>query len=529
MLDHVESLLDKSLLLQVGQEGEEPRLTMLETIREYGLERLQESGEAETIQWAHAVYYLALAEEAEPQLQGAQQAVWLERLDKEYENLRAALQWLVGREEKEMALRLAGALMRLCYVRGYLSEGRQWLERACIQKGEVAVSVQIKVLVGLTWLAYYQNDIERLKLLGEQARELSAELTEKRDIANVLKIQGFVAGAKGDYAAARALYEKGLTISRELGDNRGIAESFSIAAHESFSRSDYASARTLCEECVKLYKGLGDKWRMGEMLFFLADTNFYQGDYKMVRSLIKEGLAIWRELGQPRSLIYEESLRILGEVSFIQGDYTTAHSCLNESLAMARELGNCWASSSALGILGQISLHRGDYVIAQALLEESLIYGREMRDVPIITRGLSSLGCIAFSQGNHVQARALYEELLQMSEAKGNSAIMGPCLEELAGVVAAQGHHIWAAHLWGAAEKLNETASFDKSLITSPPDRVPAPRQSGNSVSLHYPTFSKPRMETVRTELGKEAFAAAWEEGRAMTPGEAIFRVVDSF
>src|SRR5712692_2570677 len=505
VLDSLVSLIDKSLVRRTEQEGEEPRFRMLQMIREYGLECLKESGEAGTIQYAHAAYYLLLAEKAEPELQGAQQAVWLERLDKEYENIRAALQWLVEREEKEIALRLGAALMRLCFVRGYLSEGRQWLDRAWAHKGEAAASVRIKVLVGMAWLAFYQNDFGRLMLLGEQARELSAELTAKRDIANVLKILGFVEGVKGDYAAARAFYEKGLTISRELGDKRGIAESFSIAAHEAFGRSDYAGAVPLCEECVELYRGLGDKWRMGEMLFFLADTNFYQGDYTTVRSLIKEGLAISRELGNPRNLMYEESLRILGEVAFTQGDYTVAHSCLNEALTIARELGNRWASSGALGILGQIALHRGDYATAHALLEESLTYGRELKDMPIITRGLSGLGCVAFSRGDSAQAQALYEELLQMHEEMGDGAFMGACLEELAGVVAAQGHHMWAARLWGAVEKLGETAAM--------------------RVSSHYPTFSEPWMATARTQLGEEAFSAAWAEGQSMTPGEAILAV----
>ncbi len=506
MLDGLASLIDKSLVRRTEQEGEEPRFTMLQTIREYGLECLKESGEAGMIQYAHAAYYLLLAEKAEPELQGAQQAVWLERLDREYENLRAALQWLVGREEKEMALRLGAALMRLCFVRGYLSEGRQWMDRAWAQKGKAATSVRIKVLVAMAWLAYYQNDVERLMLLGEQARELSAELTEKRDIANVLKIQGFVASVKGDYVTARALYGQGLTISRELGDKRGIAESFSIAAHEAFGRSDYASAGTLCEECVKLYKELGDKWRIGEMLFFLADTNFYQGDYKTARSLIKEGLAISRELGNQRNLIYEESLRILGEVAFNQGDYTAAHSYLKEALTIARELGNRWASSGALGILGQIALHRGDYTTAHALLEESLTSGRELKDMPLITRGLSGLGCVAFSRGNSAQAQALYEELLQMREETGDSVFMGACLEELGGVVAAQGHYMWAARLWGAAEKLDETAAV--------------------RASPHYPTFSRSWMATARTQLGEEAFARAWAEGQSMTPGEAIREVV---
>jgi predicted ATPase len=153
VLECLASLIDKSLVRRTEQEAEEPRFMMLQTIREYGLECLKESGEAETARHAHAAYYLALAEEAEPELKVAQQAVWLERLGKEHENLRAALQWLVGREEKEMALRPGGAMTRLWFVRGYLSEGRQWLERALALKGEAAAPVRIKVLVSIAWLA----------------------------------------------------------------------------------------------------------------------------------------------------------------------------------------------------------------------------------------------------------------------------------------------------------------------------------------------------------------------------------------
>ena len=134
MLDAVASLIDKSLLQQIGQEDEEPRLVMLETIREYGMERLALNGELEATRQAHAEFHLAFAEEAEPQLLSNQQITWLERLDREHENLRAALHWLLEQgkigQNMEMALRLSGALWRFWDLRGYVSEGRQWLEQA---------------------------------------------------------------------------------------------------------------------------------------------------------------------------------------------------------------------------------------------------------------------------------------------------------------------------------------------------------------------------------------------------------------
>src|SRR5439155_21842661 len=124
------SLLDKSLLQRTERDGEEPRFGMLETIREYGLECLRESGEAHVSQRAHALYYLALAEEAEPHLKGAQQVLWWRRLEREQENLRAALTWLIDQEEGELALRLSGVLWWFWNIRGYWSEGRRWLEAA---------------------------------------------------------------------------------------------------------------------------------------------------------------------------------------------------------------------------------------------------------------------------------------------------------------------------------------------------------------------------------------------------------------
>ena len=137
-MDRVASLIDKSILQQTEQEGEEPRLVMLETIREYGLEALETSGEMEVTRQAHALYYLAMAEKAEPELGGLQQAVWLERLEREHENLRAAMQWSLESGEdghhREMALRLGGALRLFWIVRGHWSEGRNFLERALGRK-----------------------------------------------------------------------------------------------------------------------------------------------------------------------------------------------------------------------------------------------------------------------------------------------------------------------------------------------------------------------------------------------------------
>jgi predicted ATPase len=173
LLESVTSLLDKSLLQTVQQEGKESRLVMLETIREYGLEALVTSGEMEASRQAHANYYLELAEEAERELEGLQAAVALEQLEREHDNLRAVMRWSLGRGEMghsiKMALRLGGALWRFWDVRGHWSEGRNFLERALAGSKGVAVPVQVKVLRAAASLADSQGDTDRAEALYEES------------------------------------------------------------------------------------------------------------------------------------------------------------------------------------------------------------------------------------------------------------------------------------------------------------------------------------------------------------------------
>ena len=146
-LDGVSSLLDKNLLQRTEQEREEPRFLMLETIREYAWEALAANEEAEATRQAHALYYLGLAEEAEPQLKGAQQVRWWQRLEQELENLRAALSWLIGQEEGELALRLCAALWWFWNIRGYWSEGWRWLEAVLgLPQAQARTAKRAKVL-----------------------------------------------------------------------------------------------------------------------------------------------------------------------------------------------------------------------------------------------------------------------------------------------------------------------------------------------------------------------------------------------
>lgn len=183
VLDGASSLLDKSLLRQEESTGGELRLVMLETVREYARERLEDSGEAEEIKRAHAQYFLSLAEEAYPNLNGPDQLAWLERLEAEHDNMRAALSWALERNEAEVALRLGGALWLFWSVRDYYSEGRRWLEEALAMDGRGSPEVRAMALAGVGWLAVTQGDVDRaqeaceegLELLSDEAREASED------------------------------------------------------------------------------------------------------------------------------------------------------------------------------------------------------------------------------------------------------------------------------------------------------------------------------------------------------------------
>jgi predicted ATPase len=226
LLDCVASLIDKSLLQQTEQEGEEPRLLMLETIREYGQECLAASGEVDATRLAHARYYLALAEQAEPELDGPQPAAWLAQLEREYENLRTALQWLLERRERELALRLSAALHRFWEMHGPVHEGRVFLARALAGSEDIVVAVRAKALLAAADLAIAVDDVEQARALCEEGLGLYRALGDTAGIARTLSQLGFVARMKGDLDAACSLSEQAVALTRTSGDKASLAARF---------------------------------------------------------------------------------------------------------------------------------------------------------------------------------------------------------------------------------------------------------------------------------------------------------------
>ncbi len=307
LLADVAALAGQSLLrLETTDDAATARVGMLRTLREYGLECLAASGERDAVRKAHALYYLAQAEQAATQLTGPHQEVWLERLSDEEGNHRAALIWAAESNELEIGLRLAAALSRFWYLNGPRSEGRAWLERLLQRDGRAAVdaAVQARALNGAGVLAHFQGDYARAAELHEESLRLRRRLGNKADIAGSLNNLALVARQQGHYARAAELFEQSLALRREIGDTWGIYTALGNLASVALDQGEYARAAPLYAECLALSRAQNDAWSVVNTLAALALVAHYQGDYTRMPSLAEESVALARTLGDKTSLAY---------------------------------------------------------------------------------------------------------------------------------------------------------------------------------------------------------------------------------
>jgi ATP/maltotriose-dependent transcriptional regulator MalT len=278
---------------------------MLQTLQQYARERLVASGAAETHTRRHAKYYLELVERAEPELTGAKQRAWLERLEQEHENLRAVLQWtLDGGGDAELGLRLAGAVWSFWWVHGHLREGRRWLEGLLAlapSGGARLAAARAKALSGAGALATEQGDYDRAGALLEETLALSRELGNKRWGAWPLMYLGVIARYHGDYRRAATLLEESLALRRDVEDKWGSAWSLTNLGRVASEQGDYPRAAGLLKESLSLFQDLGDKRGIARSLTSLARIARDRGDHRRAAALLEESLALSLELGDRRS------------------------------------------------------------------------------------------------------------------------------------------------------------------------------------------------------------------------------------
>jgi non-specific serine/threonine protein kinase len=274
---------------------------MLETLREYALERLAEAGETDTQRQRHATYYLTLAETAAPQLVGPEAAAWLGRLEAEQSNLRAALDWVLTTDQAgaiTLGLRLAGALWRFWYAHSYLREGRQVLEALLARDLEGAdPALRARALYGASVLANEQLDLASTTALAEESLALYRRLDDERGMASALNILGTVAQNSGDYARARALHEESLVLARKSGHSWAVARVISNMGIGALYAGDYARAATHYEESLALFREGRDEWGVAMALTNLAEALQYQGQRERATALFRESLGMHQRFG----------------------------------------------------------------------------------------------------------------------------------------------------------------------------------------------------------------------------------------
>ena len=361
-IDGLGSLLDKSLVRRRDAASGEPRFAMLQTIREYAVERLRADGGLGASRERHASYFAELAEEAEPQLVSADQTLWIERLDDELGNLRAVLQWSAETGRLEVGLRVVGALPRYWSVRG-LADPPRWLDPALQRDADVSASVRAKALYA----------------------------------------HGYAALDHGDFARAEQSFEASATLYRELDESRGIAACLAQLAFLRLTRGDSEGAVELAEESVELAHLVKDQHIESVALSTLAEDATRGGDYERAREMYEQSLELRRELGDRRNIA--NALLNVGRTELLLGDERHAREMLEQGLAVGREVGDTWSIAVGLASLGRLALREGRHAEAVGLLRQALELTVERGGKRLAAECLAALGVAASSAAPTRSAR----------------------------------------------------------------------------------------------------------------------------
>jgi non-specific serine/threonine protein kinase len=380
VLDGLTRLVDKSLVVAERHETG-TRYNMLETIRRYAGEKLRESGEAPALAARHLDWFLRLAELAEGRCRGPEQGAWFSRLEAELDNLRAALAWSCGEGARPHAcLRLCGALGRFWEVHAHLSEGRRWIETALSVGRDEPAALRARALHAGGILALRQGGYEHAKAALEQSAELWRGEGARRELAETLRVLGFVEQLLGDYDRAGALYAHSLDVFREDGDLAGIARTVGDLGLLAMDRGDHVRAAACFEESLSANRRLGDERGVATQLHNLGEALHRTGDHRRAAALVEESLALSRALGSRHLTAY--SLHLLGNIANGLGESGRALSLFAEALSADRELGDDGGVAYVLEGLACTWVARGDPERALRLIGAAAALREAIKLVP---------------------------------------------------------------------------------------------------------------------------------------------------
>ncbi len=465
VLDVLTGLVEKSLVVVQPEAEPERRYRLLETMRDYGRQRLKEHGDEEGTLRRHRDYYRRLAERAEAGCRGLEQADWLNRLACEHDNLRAALRdyQAQGRTREDdgsdPGLDLANALRAFWDMRGHCREGRQWLQ------------------------SLLQTDV------GTKAQR-----------AGAFKNLGLLAMAEADTEAACVAYAQSLALFRRANNRRGIGDVLNNMGIVAWWRADYAGARALYEESLEIDRDLGDRYSQAGVLGNLGLVAQCQGDYAQARLFLEQSLVLRRLVGDQRGIA--NALVNLGVVNLEDDNHQAAAKCCEQSLALFQTLGQKDGIAVSLTYLGCLALEDGASVRARALHSDALDLFRELGDNRRIADCLGNLAEVSLAQGDCDQAHTLYREQLLLRAKVGEKRPLAASFEGLSRLAMAQRQQTRSVRLFSIADALRVE-------ISSPLPRTERQRRQRD-------------LESLGETLGKALFTQEWEAGQTMVLEEAI-------
>lgn len=553
VLGALSSLFDKSLVL-VDRRPDGARYRQLETVRQYAAERLAADDDEAACRARHLRWATELAESAESGLQSCEQDRWLDALDADHDNLRAALDWAAGTgtgparasgldAAPETGARLAAALWRFWEIRGWLSEGRAALSAWTTRDG-LPAALRARVLNAAGVLAQRQRDWVAARSWYEECLVVRRSLGEELGVASALHGLANMAYLEGDLDGATARFQENLDLARKLDVRPMVAASLlnlGVIEHTLFMRAlapqDVAGPRAVAylteameeydrlgdrqgmalalenlgtasamlgrpdeavryqEQSLALRRELGDKPGIAISARYLSRLALRTGDCGAARGLSEECLAIERELGKPAD--EAEALGFLAQVSMVERNYDEARSLLEQSIEMHRGREDGQVSPWLLSALGEVATVQRDFACARSTLELLTDSARRLDQPAYLTGALSRLSLVALAEGDVAEVRACALQVLADPRARNGVWVLSLLAEALAGASIAGADAVTAARLLGASEALRLT--FE----------TPAERP-------HLPAEYSRTSDAARRALGDVAFAGAWEAGAAL-------------
>jgi len=453
-------LASKSLVIPGGS-----RYWMLQTLRSYGAQRLDESGEAQATRQRHAEFYARRAVEVNPLFWSPKAEASLAWCEMEHANFRAALAWTLE-HDVGLGLRLASAFARVWEVGPHWREGRDWFAKLLSSEGSTEPSLR----------------------------------------ANALFWTGGLARDQGDYGAARELLQEALELHRQLGDRLSEARDLLSLGHVAAYQGDYEAARAVMEQSLAIYEQKGARSNnIARSLHSLGWVAQEQGDGDSARSYYRRSLALYREEDDRRSAAVV--LNNLGNLAADEGDYEAAIALHEEGLALSREIGDRTGVSLLLNSMGHAAGTQGDHGRARALCQEALEIARELGARLLTARSLRGLARAAAHVGTHREAGEYYREALALSAEMGGKLLIADCLDGLAALASQQGQAERAATLFGTADALRRS--------------IGAPTDSDDLAS------DAEQRKAAHDALGEDAFRAAWEAGAALSLEDAVAEALE--